>query len=245
MRLSQWIMAILAVGAFVVLCGLGTWQVKRLQWKEALIARIHDRIARPSAELDALMQDFRKGSELDYHPVTARGTFLHDREVYYYNTNRGFVGWNVITPMRLEDGRYLLVNRGFVPEANREPGSRAAGQITGPIELTGLVRLPPVEKPNSFMPENDPKKNQFFWKDHPAMAQKAGLKPDDQIIPFFIDTGKSDIPGGLPEGGTTRVTFPNNHLQYAITWFGIAGTLVLVAGFYVVSTRKKAIAHDA
>ncbi|PCI04687.1 MAG: cytochrome c oxidase assembly protein [Hyphomicrobiales bacterium] len=231
-------MAILVIGAFITLCFLGNWQVQRLEWKEALIAQIDQRMAAAPVSIGEMQTIQKNGKDVDYRPVMVTGTFDHDNEAYYYNTNNGVVGWNVFTPLKTDSGLVVLVNRGFVPEVFREPAARAKGQVTGIQSITGLARTPPAEKPNSFMPENDIAANIFFWKDLPAMAAKMG-QGRGEVTPFFIDAGKSQTPGGYPKGGTTRVSFPNNHLQYAVTWYGLAFGLVLVSGFFLWSNRKS------
>lgn len=242
--LAKWIMAILAIGAFITLCFLGNWQMQRLEWKEALVAQIDQRMASAPISIGEMQSIQQNGEDVDYRPVTVAGIFDHDNEAYYYNTNNGVVGWNVFTPLKTDNGLVVLVNRGFVPEAFRKPAARAKGQLIGTQSIIGLARTPPSEKPNSFMPENDIVANIFFWKDLPAMAAKMG-QDASKVAPFFIDAGKGEIPGGYPRGGTTRVSFPNNHLQYAATWYGLAFGLVLVSGFFLWSNRKSKTDSDA
>lgn len=243
-NIAKWIMAIFAIGAFITLCFLGNWQMQRLEWKEALVAKIDNRMASSPVSIDEMQNIQRNGEDVDFRPVTVTGTFDHDNEAYYYNTNAGVVGWNVFTPLKIESGLVVLINRGFVPDAFRDPTARAKGQMIGVQSITGLARTPPSKKPNSFMPENDAAANIFFWKDLPVMAKKMG-QDVGKVAPFFIDAGKAEIPGGYPRGGTTRVTFPNNHLQYAATWYGLAFGLVLVSGFFLWSNRKSKTNSDA
>ncbi|MFK5978561.1 MAG: SURF1 family protein [Rhizobiaceae bacterium] len=243
-RLAKWAMAVLSLASFVTLCFLGNWQVQRLEWKETLVAQIDQRMASNPVSLREMQAIQKNGKDVDYRTVTVTGIFDHDNEAYYYNTNSGVVGWNVFTPLKTDGGLVVLVNRGFVPEPYREPATRAKGQVTGIQSITGLARTPPSEKPNSFMPENDITANIFFWKDLPAMAAKMEQNANN-VVPFFIDAGEGKIPGGYPRGGTTRVSFPNNHLQYAVTWYGLAFGLVLVSGFFLWSNRKSKSDNDA
>lgn len=95
----------------------------------------------------------------------------------------------------LEDGRFVLINRGFVPYEKKDPSTRIEGQIDGPVNVTGLARDPLSAKPGFFSPDNDPSKNIFYWKDWTAMAESADLPNLDEVVPFFIDADSKPNPG--------------------------------------------------
>jgi surfeit locus 1 family protein len=233
-RLSRIVLAVAVVVATAVLLGLGAWQVQRLQWKEALIAEVNARIAapaRPLAEIEALNAE---GGDVDYYPVSLKGRFDHSREMFFYTTHEGRVGWNVYVPLILDSGRTALVNRGFVPDELKDAQKRREGLVEGEVEITGLARNALVAKPNSMMPDNEPGNRLFFWKSMPEMALAAGIEPD-ALLPFFVDAGPAPNPGGWPKGGTTIIAFSNNHLQYAITWFGLAMACLGVGGYLLFS----------
>ncbi len=205
---------------------LGTWQVQRMYWKEALIAQIDERTQsepRPLAEMEV---KYRASGDVDYWPVTVSGTFLHQGERHFFATWQGKSGFYVYTPLQLEDGRYLLVNRGFVPYDIKDPAKRAEGQVAGPVTIVGLARNPLEGKPGALLPDNDTVKNIFYWKDRDAMAATAGLPAGAVVLPFFVDANDAPNPGGLPIGGVTLIDMPNNHLQYVITWYGLAAALL-------------------
>lgn len=230
----------LALAAFAVLIGLGTWQVKRLHWKEALIATIEARVAaapRPLAEIEALAA--REG-DVDYWPVSLSGTFRHEGERHFFATHKGHSGYFVHTPLALADGRLVLVNRGFVPFERKDPATRMTGQVSGPQQIAGLARNPVAEKPNALMPDNDPAKNVFYWKDLEAMAATSGVGAVGDYLPFFVDADNAPNPGGLPVGGVTIVSMPNSHLQYAVTWYGLAAALAGVVGAWLWRRRRAA-----
>ena len=211
-----------------ILIALGTWQVKRLAWKEGLLATIQERIhakPRPLAELE---RQFAKTHDVEYWPVTAHGTFLNGSERDFLATWKGSSGFFVYTPLRLDDGRFLFVNRGFVPYGNKDPSTRPAGEIKGDVTITGLARNPLAEKPSFIVPDNNPAENIFFWKDIKAMAATAKLPAGATVLPFFVDAGNAPNPGGLPVGGVTYIDLPNNHLQYALTWYGLAAILTII-----------------
>lgn len=113
---------------------------------------------------------------------------------------------------------------------------RKQGQLTGEQTVTGLARARLAEKPSSIVPDNDIAKNIFYWKDLDAMASSTGIAAD-RLVPFFVDAGDAPNPKGLPIGGVTQFDLPNNHLQYAVTWYGLAAALVGVA-LYALFRRK-------
>lgn len=234
--------AILTGTAFVIalaiLLSLGTWQVQRLYWKEQLLADMAARrIAAPAALADIEAMATR-GEDIEYRPVTVSGTFANNRERHFFATWHGQTGYHVYTPLQLADGRFLFVNRGFVPFEAKEPEMRKQGQLTGGQTVVGLARARLAEKPSSIVPDNDLQKNIFYWKDLDAMASSTGI-PADRLVPFFVDAGDAPNPKGLPIGAVTQFDLPNNHLQYAVTWYGLAAALVGV-GLFAVLRRKAA-----
>lgn len=217
-----------SIVVFAVLVALGNWQVRRLAWKENLLATIDHRIHSAPRPLAALEEQFRATGDVEYWPVTAHGTFFHAGERHFLATWEGQAGFFVYTPLKLDDGRFLFVNRGFVPYDRKDAATRAAGQVSGEVTVTGLARNPLSQKPSFIVPENEPAKDVFYWKDLSVMAATAGLPPGAKIVPFFVDADKAPNPGGLPVGGVTLIDLPNNHLQYALTWYGLAAVLFVI-----------------
>ena len=223
-----------------MLCALGTWQVKRLIWKEALIARVETRIAKEPVGLLELGPDQLISEESNYLPVFVEGRFDHSKEVLFFTTGKGGVsGWNIHTPLQISNGKVLIVNRGFVPDGLKSPKSRLDGEIDGTVSITGLLRIPVAEKPNRFFPDNDITNREFFWRDHPHISALMADNPEIDFLPVFLDAAETENPGGWPKGGATIISFSNNHLQYAITWFGLAAALLAVGGFFVFSRLKN------
>ncbi len=224
--------SLFALGGILVLLGLGSWQIERLFWKERLIAERHAAVTAPPMALPATLE---AADGLDYHRVSAIGRFLPDRELFLGATDAdGHLGYQIIEPLRLSSGDVLLVDRGFVPEDKKLPASRSAGEPKGEVTITGLLRLPPRAKPHWFLPANNAERNYWFWVDVPAMAAAAGL---DRVLPFYVDADDTPNPGGLPLGGQTRLDLPNNHLQYAITWYALALALAIIAFIFL---RRRA-----
>jgi surfeit locus 1 family protein len=221
---------VFTVPMVLVCLGLGAWQVQRLHWKLGLIAQRESAVG---AAPTALPQNVADATALEFHRAAADGVFLHDKEIFIGATSEGGqAGYHVLTPLRQADGRVIFVNRGFIPAELRNPAARAAGQIAGTVHVFGLVRLPPEGRPNWFIPDNRPDLNYWFWVDLPAMAAADGL---GDVAPFYVDADATPNPGGWPKGGVTRLQLPNDHLQYAITWFALAATGIAI---YVVYLRR-------
>nr|WP_205930889.1 SURF1 family protein [Rhizobium leguminosarum] len=218
---------ILVLIALAILISLGTWQVERLHWKEGLIADIAARQAASPVPLPDIEAMAATGGDIEYRKVTATGRYINNKERHFFATWRGQTGFYVYTPLELADGRILFVNRGFVPYDNKEPEMRMQGQLTAEQTVTGLAREKLARKPSWVVPDNDVAKNIFYWKDLDVMAESVGLEKAS-VIPFFVDADSTPNPAGLPIGGVTQVDLPNDHLQYAFTWYGLAAVLVVV-----------------
>ncbi len=210
-----------------ILVGLGMWQLERLEWKEGVIARIEARTKAEPISLDRALEIAREEDDPSYYPVRVEGRFHNKREHYLYAISlEGEPGWHVITPLETVDGDIVLIDRGFVPDRLRDPATRRKGQLQEVVAVTGLIRTP--EKPNLFIPDNDPGANQWFTRDLPAMGRSMFADRIVEIAPFFLEADESEVPGGWPKGGQTRLKLTNNHLQYALTWFGLAICLVVI-----------------
>jgi surfeit locus 1 family protein len=238
-RLTFW-PTVFTLPAMLVMLGLGTWQLDRLFEKRAMIEERTARTTAPPVDLPApgATLSLQALADLDYRRAAATGEFQHNRELYLAaRTMRGNVGYQIVTPLRLETGGVLLVNRGWVPEAQKDPAKRAEGQVAGGVTVDGILR--PPGRQHWLQPDNEPAKNAWFWLDLPAMAAAAGVAPGD-LMPVVLEAGPSPNPGGLPIGGQTKVNLPNDHLQYAITWYALAAAL---AAIYVLYHRKRTTQH--
>lgn len=229
--------AIATLIVFAILCSLGTWQLRRLGWKEALIAQVEARTKlAPTPAPGPGKWPKLDIADFDYTPVTVGGTFLNDKEAHLYGQISeprgpvGGVGWWIYTPLRTDDGWIVYVNRGFVPDGRQAAGTRREGQPDGHVTVTGLARRP--ETPwHLFGAGSLPKNDQWFAREPSHFAEAAGL-PAAEVAPYSIDADATPNPGGLPQGGETLIIFPNSHLQYAITWFGLALALLGVFGAF-------------
>jgi surfeit locus 1 family protein len=219
--------------AVLLLLGLGSWQIQRLYWKQDLIAQRQAAVsAAPILATGNLEEDARG---MEFRHITDEGVFLHDKEIFLGATSEaGRQGYQVLTPLLEPGGRIVFANRGFIPAELKDPAKRAAGQILGTVRVQGLLRLPPAGKPTWFLPDNRPDLNYWFWVDLPAMSAADKL---DRVASFYIDADASPNPGGWPKGGVTRLALPNDHLQYAITWFSLAVALMVI---YFLFHRRNA-----
>lgn len=235
-HLSLILGSLFALFMFVVLLALGTWQINRLHWKEALIAERAAALDAPPVALTAANLAPDKLDALGaFRRVSATGQFLNDHEFYLASQTKGdFSGWHVITPFKLEDGSAVMIDRGFVPLDRKIQSTRTDGLIAGTVTITGILH--PPHKGSSFTPTNQPDTNVWYLIDPAAMGQTAGLGALPLVV---IDIAKEPLPpGGFPVGGQTVMTLDNPHLQYAITWYGLAGLLVVT---YLLYCRRYVI----
>lgn len=209
--------AVLALAGVLLLTSLGVWQLQRREWKQALVARVEQRLA---AAAIAAPDPTVDPSALEYRKVTVRGHYLNDRETLVQAATRLGAGFWVITPLRTDGDFTVLVNRGFAPMEQR--GSRSWSRLEGQVTVTGLLRLD--EPGGGFLRENQPGEDRWYSRDVTAIARARGL---DEVARYFIDADAGAVPGA-PVGGLTVVRFNDNHLQYALTWFALA--LLLAAG---------------
>ncbi len=221
--------AVLVLAALATLVSLGNWQVRRLHWKEGLLAKIGERMHAPAVPLAEVERIQRQGGDIEYRHVRLHGTFDNSKERHFLATFEGASGFFVYTPLTTDDGAVIFVNRGFVPYDRKAPDTRPESLAQGPQTLTGLAREAPPRKPSSMVPDNDVAGNIFYWKNLKAMAASTGLS-DAKLVPFFVDADREPGSRKLPVGGVTVVNLPNDHLQYAVTWYGLAVVLLFVTG---------------
>jgi surfeit locus 1 family protein len=228
--------AVMTLIGVVFLVALGNWQMRRLAWKEGLIAAIAERAhAAPISLADAE----QRGGDVEYLRVKATGKLLNDRELDFYAFDeQAGVGWHIVTPLQLADGSIVFINRGFVPDELKDQAKRQEGGPAGEVEIVGLARKP--ETPGAFTPPNDAGKNVWYWRDIPAMAATAVPGDKASVAPFVIDAELEPRPsGGWPRGGVTRLELPNRHLEYALTWYGLAAALLGVFAAFAVTRWRQ------
>jgi surfeit locus 1 family protein len=206
--------------------GLGLWQLERLEWKRALLAEMDRQLASAPVALPARIDD---PAAWNYRPVTLNGVFAHDRTLILMSRIReGKNGVHLLTPLLRDGAPPVIVNRGWVPLDKQDPALRPETLIAGPVSVSGIARTP---NPRGWMqPDNVPAANQWYWSDLAAMAQAIGLGP---LAPVIVEAGPNDDADSLPIGGQTRLAIPNDHLEYAITWFSLGLVLLTIFGVYL------------
>jgi surfeit locus 1 family protein len=211
---------------------LGFWQLDRLTWKNRLITAVETRATAEPIDLNAdSIWDSFDPTEDEYRHVSVNGRFDHNAETLVQAVTAYGGGFWVVTPLLLENGRSVLVNRGFVPPQQRDPETRPAP--TGEVTVTGLLRQ--SEPGGGFLHSNDPAGERWYSRDVQAIAADKGIA---EAAPFFVDAAATP-PGVYPIGGLTVLSFSNNHLGYALTWFALA--LMLVGGFgYLLWDARRA-----
>jgi len=229
-------LGIAAALVFAVLAALGTWQLERRAWKLDLIERVSTRVhAPPVAAPGPGEWPLVTAADYEYRHVRVLGVFRNDRETQVAASTELGPGYWVLTPLQLPDGTLVLVNRGFVPTDRRDPATRTAGEIAGEATVTGLLRI--TEPGGTLLRSNDPSSDRWYSRDVAAIAAARGLT---NVAPYFIDAdatsnSTSNAPAS-PVGGLTVITFHNNHLVYAITWYGLA---LMLAGWTTHVIRQE------
>jgi len=211
---------VLTLLGLVVLVGLGTWQLERLEWKRALIAAREAKLASAPETLPATSDAW---ADWDFRPVAVEGAFRHDLEqLFGVAAIDGRVGHHVLTPLVRQGGAVVLVDRGWVPATRAHPAARREGQLASPVQVTGIARFRGDDRPGWFTPDNRPAQGHWYWYDLAALETALGL----ELLPVVIEADGPPNPGDLPRGAQTRTELPNNHLQYSITWYGLAAGLL-------------------
>ena len=219
-----------ALVLIAILLALGTWQVHRRAWKLDLIARVDARVHAPPVPPPGPGAVVTAASD-EYRHVRVSGRFLNGKDTLVQAVTDYGPGYWVVTPFETTSGFTVLVNRGFVPTALRDPATRASGEDPGASTVNGLLRL--SEPGGAFLRHNDPGDDRWYSRDVAAIAAKRGL---GDVASYFIDADGPARPGKYPIGGLTVISFPNSHLIYALTWYGLAAML---AGAVVVIGRQE------
>jgi surfeit locus 1 family protein len=221
---------------------LGTWQLERLRWKEGLIADLESKLSAKPVELPPRERWSHLSAAGDeFRRVAFPAEFLPDQEALVYSSGSSLrpdaagPGYWIFSLARLLGGSVVVVNRGFVPDGKQDSKTRAEGQPKGVVEIVGVMRWP--ETRGQFTPADEPAKNLWFARDPASMAV---AKKWGTIAPFYIDQEAPPAPGGWPKVGPLKASLPNNHLQYAVTWYGLALVVLISAAFFLRVRRRAA-----
>jgi surfeit locus 1 family protein len=238
---STLIATICAIAGVTLLIGLGVWQLERKAWKEALIETLTERLAAeprplpPRAQwssLDEMQDEFRR--------VRFRAEFPRGQGALVYTAGSAFrpdvsgPGYWVLAPARLPDGGVVVVDRGFVPADRRD----AVAPPPDAADIVGVLRWP--ERAGMFSPA--PSNGIWYARDQLAIAAANKLaEGSSATAPFYVEQEQPQPAGGWPRAGKLVVQLTDNHLQYAITWFGLAAALAAVYLLWLRGQLRKSI----
>ena len=216
---------LMSAAAVLLLFGLGIWQLQRLAWKEGLVAELT--VAQRQV-LESLPQDVGAAQRFYHARISGEylpGTSYHLAARYF----RSKLGYSLLHPFRLDDGRVVLVNRGWIPAAMKD-SEQLPPPPNGPQSLRVQIRT--SNERNYFTPENQPQHNVWFGRDVDAIAAHSGLS----LLPVTLDVIGQQDQNTLPVPATGEIVLRNDHLGYAITWFGIGLAVLTISLLY---HRKK------
>jgi surfeit locus 1 family protein len=217
-----------------ILLSLGTWQVFRLQEKTAQIAAIDARIAAAPTPLAEALARAANGENLEYTKVQMQGAFLAVPDLRKLGTFNGGPGYELIAPLLTDDATLVLVDRGAIPAEQRDPKYRMAPRETA--THTGILRLHNKGQ-GLFDPDNSPETNQWYWWDIPAMLAAVDVPANAKVSNLIVQLLPEQTEQAPPFPAALKSELRNNHLGYAITWYGLAAALVAVTWAFV---RKRA-----
>lgn len=211
---------------------LGFWQLHRLEWKLGLIEQIE---TRAFMEPVSLPMETSNLDDLEYQSVTLKGRFDNNQEMTLYSVGpNGRPGYDLYTPFHMEDGNTIIVNRGWVPQALKNQSERPETLDGSALDINGLLRKP--GRKLWYGPENEPENNNWYYGNLQMMAEAQGIK---DIYPMYLYASKEEEDNGFPIAGRTEFNIVNNHLDYVLTWFGLAIVLIII--YLVAHIKKKEI----
>ncbi len=218
-----WPLLLASTLGFIILCSLGTWQVFRLAEKTRLIAQLEARIAAQPITLAAALERQAKGEALEYVKIMARGRFEATPALAKIGSYKSQPGWNIVAPFISEDGIFVLVDVGAAPEKQVLPRNEDT--------LNGIIRLHRQGR-GFFDNHNNAEQNVWYWWDLPEMLASANPPAAAKTAPFIVQRLPEIADKSPPFAEMPKIELSNNHLGYAITWFGLAAALVVVAGVF-------------
>ena len=246
--------AVVTVLTFCVLIALGNWQWQRMHWKQGLIVSLKQaatakpiRMRKVPSEAMITADDLKA---LQFRRATVTGTFLHDLQMHVWAPGPGGAAWSVVTPLQLRPSvaagsqsasaraTHLFVIRGTVLAAQKDPAKRKSGEVLGEQTLTGRIRL---DQPNTWANEPNIKKNEWFTRDLKAMTARlqASIKDTVRIGPFFLEVNQPSN-AAAPKPDLKALNLSNRHLEYALTWWALAATLLAVFAAFAIGRLKTA-----
>jgi cytochrome oxidase assembly protein ShyY1 len=230
--------AVFTLAMLALFAALGIWQLQRRVEKHALIAALTERLAAAPEVLPppAQWRVLAPASD-EFRRVRFTATYASLPDAMVYSSGSAVredvsgPGTWAFLPAKLPSGETVVINTGFVPNPmqERDPQDRAVARLItpAPVLLTGYIRFP--EAAGVLTPAETPAKRLWFTRDHRTMARALGW---GEVAPFYIDLETPVPESGIPKPGPLGVHLKDDHLQYAITWFGLAGAVVIAFGVW-------------
>ncbi|MHB8269225.1 SURF1 family protein [Bradyrhizobium sp.] len=227
-----------------LLIGLGVWQLQRRTEKHALIAQLTERLAATPETLPSPAQwSMLTPARDEFRRVRFSAAYEQRPDAMVYSSGSAIrddvsgPGTWAFLPARLPGGETIVINAGFVQNTMQDRGlqDRAVARlVTGaPVTLTGYIRFP--ESAGALTPRENIAKRLWFTRDHQGIARALGW---GEVAPFYIDLETPAPESGIPKPGPLQVHLKDDHLQYAITWFGLAGAVVIAFGVWLKGQRS-------
>ena len=221
------------IPALILLFSLSFWQFQRLNWKQEIIRKI---------EIQSQLEAIELPQDLDlvkmlYRNVIVKGEFLHQDEVHIYGGSRKFkgeVGYYILTPLLLSNGKIIMVNRGWIPDNLKDSATRPQTLIKGQVEIIGAIME--NEEKVLYIHDNQPEYNLWFYINLNEMGSFLKIPEKDFIASFYILAQENKDSNILPYGRDLELNVRNHHLGYALTWFFSAISLIVI---YILYHRKK------
>lgn len=222
---------VITVILFVVLMGLGTWQVHRLHWKTELLTSVELKMSQPVATLEQVLKE-SDPQDWQYRRIKVKGKFLHEKELYLMpRSYMGMPGYQVITPFQVSTGEVILINRGWVP---KEHQASVIARSDEEQEIIGSIRL--NQEQRFFHPQNEIMKKEIFYVSTGEIAKAFDLMT---LLPFYLieEPGEAKPYSWPKPVGGSPVNVVNNHFMYAVIWYALGAILLLFYGFYIRQIR--------
>lgn len=229
-----WPVALATVIGLAILVTLGVWQVKRLAWKEALLEQLAANASAQPVDLATIESRAAAGQDVEFMRVSFKAAFKHDAWKKMIATYQGGQGWTIIAPAVTTDGYAVMIDRGRLPGQRLEHFDQPEGEL----QMTGVIRRHDGGQ-GMFDPVNDPKANLWYWWDVKGMLAASNMPDGLKPFPYVVQLLPGTVNVEFPEPEEPKANLANNHLGYAITWFGLALTLVGVSGFYMWDLKRR------
>ena len=220
---------VFVIAALPILIGLGTWQLQRLEWKLGILERMEERLTAPAIDIDGVTP---KPAD-EYRRYLVTGKFLPDVEFHWLTVlDKYGISYEVFSPFRLSDGRIIIINRGIVPASLKDPGTRPPAEEIGTrLSFETIARV--GETPGGLDAENDIAANIWFTRDIAAMISLSG---EGDYLSLYLERDGQMAEEDWPKPDVAGVTLVNNHLDYALTWFGLG---IVLVGIYLAFHRAQ------